>query len=149
MAATVVDRVSGKEQAVRATWVIAADGAQSPIRSMLGISMSGPGALAHRMGIYFRADLHEVGRNRPALLYLLFPPERAGVLAAVNLADLWLYMAPFRPEQGERVEDFNQTRCVQVVRPAVGDERPDVVLLSVLPWTTVAESWASPTTRPR
>ncbi len=135
VAATVVDRVSGKEKAVRAAWVIAADGANSPIRSMLGIGMSGPGALAHRMGIYFRADLREVGRTRPALLYLLFPPEGAGVLAAVNLADLWLYMAPFRPDQGERVEDFSQARCVQVVRSAVGDERLEVEVLSVLPWT--------------
>ena len=32
----------------------------------------------------------------------------------MNLADLWLYMAPFRPDQGARVEDFDETRCVQL-----------------------------------
>jgi putative polyketide hydroxylase len=138
LTASVVDRVSGQEKAVRATWVIAADGANSPIRSMLGIGMIGPGALAHRMGIYFRAELREVGRNRPSLLYMLFPPKGAGVLAAVNLADLWLYMALFRPDQGERVEDFNQARCVQVVRSAVGDEHLEVEILSALPWTAAA-----------
>ena len=62
--ATVVDRASGRGTAVRAEWVIAADGAESPIRSMLGIRMIGPGALFHRMGIYFRADLRDVGRDR-------------------------------------------------------------------------------------
>lgn len=135
--ATVVDRESKRQRLVRASWMIAADGAQSRIRSMLGIRMLGPGALFHRMGIYFRADLSEVGRHRPALLYLLTPPEGAGVMAAVNLADLWLYMAPFRPDQ-ERIEDFSDARCVELVRSAVGDQDLEVQVLSALPWTASA-----------
>jgi putative polyketide hydroxylase len=136
--ATVVDRRSGEEASVRAAWVIAADGAQSPVRSMLGIGMMGPGALGHRMGIYFRADLREVGTSRPAFLYILAPPEGAGVMAAVNLADLWLYMAPFRPAEGERVEDFSETRCIELVRSAVGIQDLEVEVLSALPWAASA-----------
>jgi putative polyketide hydroxylase len=136
--ATVVDRLNGRETKVRAAWMIAADGAQSPTRGMLGIRMVGPTALTHRMGIYFRADLREVGRNRPALLYLLSPPEGPGVMAAVNLAGLWLYMAPFRPDQGERIEDFSEARCIQLVRSAVGAESLDVEVLSALPWAAAA-----------
>ena len=136
--AIVVDRLNGRETEVRAAWMIAADGAQSPTRAMLGVRMVGPTALAHRMGIYFRADLREVGRNRPALLYLLSPPEGPGVMAAVNLADLWLYMAPFRPDQGERVENFSEARCIQLVRSAVGAESLDVEVLSALPWAAAA-----------
>jgi hypothetical protein len=60
------------------------------------------------------------------------------VIAAVNLADLWLYMAPFRPEQGERVEDFSHDRCVQLVRGAVGVEDLEVEVLSALPWAAAA-----------
>ena len=135
--ATVVDRESGDERTVRASWLIAADGAQSPIRSMLGIRLLGPGAVFHRMGIYFRANLEQVGRDRPALLYLLSPPEGDGVMAAVNLADLWLYMAPFRPDQ-ERVEDFDNARCVGLVRSAVGDQALDVSVISALPWAASA-----------
>jgi putative polyketide hydroxylase len=138
VAATVVDSTSGRGTAVCAEWVIAADGAQSPIRSMLGIRMIGPGALGHRMGIYFRADLRDVGRDRPALLYMLSPPEGPGVMAAVNLADLWLYMAPFRPDQGERLEDFTTERCIRLVRSAVGAEELQVEVLSALPWTLSA-----------
>lgn len=137
VSATVVDRESGRERVLRAAWLIAADGAQSQIRSMLGIGMPGPGALLHRMGIYFRADLAVVGHDRPALLYLLSPPEGAGVMAPVNLADLWLYMAPFHPDQ-ERIEDFNDARCIQLVRSAVGDPGLDVQVLSALPWTASA-----------
>jgi putative polyketide hydroxylase len=132
--ATVVEAAAGEQTRVRADWVVAADGAQSQIRSRLNIGMRGPGALFHRMGIYFRADLREVGRDRPALLYLLSPPEGPGVMAAVNLADLWLYMAPFSPEQGDRIEDFTTERCVQLVRSAIGTHTLEVEILSALPW---------------
>jgi putative polyketide hydroxylase len=136
--ATIIDRASGEETVVRADWLIAADGAQSSVRSILDIHMIGPGPLFHRMGIYFRANLQEIGANRPALLYLVTPPEGSGVLAPVNLTDLWLYMAPYHPEDGDRVEDFDETRCVQLVRGAVGIDDLAVEVLSVLPWSGAA-----------
>lgn len=136
--ATIVGRESGEKRLVRATWLIAADGAQSAIRSMLGIGMRGSRDLFHRIGIYFRADLRQVGQVRPALIYFLSPPEGAGAMAAVNLADLWLYMAPFHPDQGEQVKDFDQTRCIQLVRSAVGDPNLGVEVLSALPWAASA-----------
>lgn len=136
--AVITDRASGRETTVRACYLIAADGAQSPVRSQLGIGMAGPGVLAHRAGIYFRADLAEVGASRPALLYLVGPPGAAGVMAPVNLADLWLFMVPYRPEHGEDIGDFTQERCVQLVRSACGMADLEVELLSVLPWQMAA-----------
>jgi len=136
--ATVVDRAGGEETMVRAGYLVAADGARSAVRSMLGIRMDLPSTSPHRMGIYFRADLHEIGASRPALLYFVSPPEGAGVIAAVNLADRWLYMAPFRPQQGERAEDFDTVRCVQLVRSAVGIEDLSVEVIAALPWALAA-----------
>jgi 2-polyprenyl-6-methoxyphenol hydroxylase-like FAD-dependent oxidoreductase len=136
--ATVVDRVSGDEMIVRTEWVIAADGAHSTIRSLLGISLVGPGPLFHRMGIYFRADLREVGASRPALVYVVSPPEGSGVFGPVNLADLWVYMAPYHPDRGDWPEDFTDKRCVQLVRGAVGIQDLDVDVLSALPWSGAA-----------
>lgn len=136
--ANVLDRASGEESHIRADWLVAADGAQSPVRSLLDIGMKGPGTLAHRMGIYFRADLRKVGEDRPALLYMLSPPEGPGVMAAVNLDDLWLYMAPFKPAEGERVEDFTTERCIQLVRSAIGSQDLEVQIISALPWAAAA-----------
>jgi putative polyketide hydroxylase len=137
--AVIADGVTGREMMVRAVYVIAADGAQSPVRSMLGIGMAGPGVLAHRMGIYFRADLARAVAGRPALMYWVGPAEApAGVLAAVNLADLWLYMVPFRPEDGERAADFTQDRCIRLVRAATGVNDLEVEILSALPWQMAA-----------
>lgn len=136
--ATVMDRARGRETIVHADWVIAADGAQSPVRAGLGIAMVGPGPLAHRMGIYFRADLAEVGSSRPALMYFVGAPDTGGVIAAVNLSDLWLFMVPFRPEQGQTPEDFTDARCVELVRAATGVPDLEVEVLSALPWAMAA-----------
>lgn len=136
--ATVVDRAGAEETMVRARYLVAADGARSAVRSMLGIRMDLPSTSPHRMGIYFRADLREIGTSRPALLYFVSPPEGVGVFGAVNLADLWLYMAPFRPQQGERAEDFDTARCVQLVRSAVGIDDLEVEVIAALPWALAA-----------
>lgn len=133
--ARVLDRTSGEETTIRADYVIAADGAQSTIRSILRIGMLGKGSLFHRVGIYFRADLREVATRRPGLLYIVTPPEGPGVLAPVNLADLWLYMAPYQPNGGKGVEEFSDNRCIQLVRSAVGVEDLQVEVLSALPWS--------------
>jgi putative polyketide hydroxylase len=136
--AAITDCASGRETTVRACYLIAADGASSPVRSRLGIGLAGPGVLAHRVGIYFRADLAEVGASRPALLYLVGPPGAAGVMAPVNLADLWLFMVPFWPGHGQDMGDFTDVRCVQLVRAACGMPDLEVEVLSVLPWQMAA-----------
>jgi putative polyketide hydroxylase len=71
---TIRNRSTGDEWTVRADWVIAADGAQSTVRSLLGIDMIGPGALFHRMAIYFRANLREVVGSRAAWMYFVAAP---------------------------------------------------------------------------
>jgi 2-polyprenyl-6-methoxyphenol hydroxylase-like FAD-dependent oxidoreductase len=136
--ATVVEVASGAETSIRARFVIAADGARSPVRALLGVELVGPGTLTRLMGIYFRADLTEVGATRPALLYLIQNPSAPGVIAAVNLADRWLYMAPIRSDQGERVEDFSEERCVQLVRAATGVADLDAQILAAQPWEMAA-----------
>jgi len=47
-------------------------------------------------------------------------------------------MAPFRPAEGERVEDFSETRCIELVRSAVGIQDLEVEVLSALPWAASA-----------
>ena len=64
--ATVVDR--GGEASVRARYLIAADGAQSPIRRMLGVPMIGREAVYDSVNILLEADLTRWTAHRPAAL---------------------------------------------------------------------------------
>jgi len=116
--ATVIDRACGREMTGQAAWVIAADGSRSPVRSMLNIGMVGPGPLAHLIGIYLRADPGRSRREPPGSPVLVGPSDAVAVMAAVRLADLWLCMVPFRPENGERPEDFTEDRCARLTAHA-------------------------------
>lgn len=136
--ATITEQNTGRKTSVRARFVVAADGASSPMRERLGIGMVGPGVLAHMVGIYFRADLADVGRRRPALLYLIERPEARGTMAAVDLRERWMFMKSFRADRDERLEDFTAARCIELVRKAVGIDDLPVEILSVLPWQIAA-----------
>ncbi|WP_371675006.1 FAD-dependent monooxygenase [Streptomyces sp. NBC_01276] len=68
--ATLVDhRHGGARSRVRARYVLAADGADSPVRRRLGIGTTGPGALGAFTTVVFDADLGRWCADRPAGVY--------------------------------------------------------------------------------
>jgi putative polyketide hydroxylase len=132
--AQIKERTTGKEQTIRADYLVAADGAHSTIRQRLQIPTTGRGILAHEINIYFRADLQALTRDRPFIVCYVKNPTAPGVLLSVNNTDRWLFNAPYNPEQGETPADFTPERCQELVRLAVGlpDLAPEI--LGILPW---------------
>ena len=78
MTATLRDLDSGEERAVRARYVVAADGNRSPMRERLGIAMRGYGQLSRSITIYFRADCAELLRDRNQGVLYVHNPELRG-----------------------------------------------------------------------
>ena len=134
VSASVKENTTGAQYTIRATYLIAADGASSRIRHLLGISMRGTEALSYHANIYFRADLRELVRERWFSMCFVQNPEARGVLAPVNNSDLWQFHAQYHPEKGSTFEDFTPAYCVELVRKGVGLSQLDVEILSVLPW---------------
>ncbi|MHB8590257.1 MAG: FAD-dependent monooxygenase [Candidatus Dormibacteraceae bacterium] len=137
--ATVHERTSGEETTIRAAYLIAADGADSPIRASLGARMIGSGVLAHRMSIYFQADLTDVVADRPALLYFISNAEARGIFAGVNMRDRWVFVTEFDLEQ-EPAERYTEERCIELVRKASGLDNLAVKIISALPWKVSAQA---------
>jgi len=121
---------SGVERVVRAGYLVACDGARSPVRERLGIACGGPGVFGHRASILFEADLtrYVQGRNLKICLIARYPG--AGLLP--RHAGRWQLTMPRDPDGGE--EQFSAKRCVELVREAVGVPGLDVVFRSVEPW---------------
>ncbi len=144
--ATLLDRASGASggrRTVRAQYLVAADGAHSPVRAALGVPMAGlgpvsRGQLGHFVNVYFRADLSELVRGREFILCFVERPGAEGLLLAVNNRDRWLFNVAYDPERGETPDAFTPAWCVERIRAAIGLPDLAVEVLSVLPWEGAA-----------
>ncbi|GHI04083.1 2-polyprenyl-6-methoxyphenol hydroxylase [Streptomyces cellostaticus] len=67
--ASLVDHRRGDRTRVRARYVLAADGANSTVRQLLGIGTTGPGAMGDFTTVVFDADLNRWCARQPAGVY--------------------------------------------------------------------------------
>jgi putative polyketide hydroxylase len=133
--AVVRDRESGTERTVRADYLIAADGPRSPVRERLGIPMTGPGDLFHNVSITFRAKgLADAVGDRRFIVCYLTTPASPGALLPVDNAQDWVFHAPWRPDDGETLEDFTDERCADLIRTATGVQNLEVEITGKAPW---------------
>jgi putative polyketide hydroxylase len=87
--AVVTDVETGAIEQLRASYLIAADGAHSAVREQLGIEMAGPDALADYERVEFRGPLWDlVGEHRYGL-YVISRTDAAGVLTPRGPGDRW------------------------------------------------------------
>lgn len=129
----VLRHADGSDEPVSARYLVAADGAASPVRQALGIEMVGEPDLGRLLNIYFRGDLRPWIDDRPGPLYWIVNPDAPGVFIALNGTDRWLFNTPL-PDDG----DTSAEACAALVRRAVGVDRFDVTVESALPWTAAS-----------
>jgi 2-polyprenyl-6-methoxyphenol hydroxylase-like FAD-dependent oxidoreductase len=119
---------------VAAQYLVAADGAKSPVRQALGMGNSSMGALASWVSILFNSDLTQFTRGHGFRMCEITNPLAPGGLVPVDGSREWIYHMRIDPAAGQRVADFTPERCRELIRQAVG--RPDlaVEIVSVQPW---------------
>jgi putative polyketide hydroxylase len=133
--ARITDRESGRTTTVRSDYLIAADGPRSPVRGRLGIGMTGPGDLFHNVSITFRAKrLADVVGDRRFIVCYLTNPDSPGALLPVDNTENWVFHAPWKPDDGETLEDFGDERCARLIRTAVGVPDLEVEITGKAPW---------------
>ncbi|MEU6413380.1 FAD-dependent monooxygenase [Microbispora sp. NPDC046933] len=130
-----VTAILGDGETVRADYLVAADGARSDVRGLLGVGTSGPGGLGSpKMNILFRADLRPYTRGRFFATCTITTPDAPGLLVTVDGEKEWAFHIDYDPEAGQSPEDFTPERCGELIRAAVGDPGLGVEVLSALPW---------------
>jgi putative polyketide hydroxylase len=107
-------------------YVVAADGARSPIRERLGVARSGIGHLADNLDVYFRADLAELIKGREFNLCSIENPAASGAFVSINGTDRWL----FSTTDGARDLDG----WASTLRTVIGAGEIPVEIISILPW---------------
>jgi len=114
------------------SWLVASDGAGSPLRHWLQIPTSGPGDLGHFLNVEFFADYGRHLHSRPALMYPTLWREGMETFVAVNGRDHWLMHHFLQPT--ERESDFPMERLEAIIREASGLPEIPVEVRGVSPW---------------
>lgn len=121
--ATIRERESGDTRAVRARFLVAADGGHSGIRQQAGIGQHGK-SLWSAVSIIFEADLMELFHKRHAVMCFIANDNIANAAlvpypGAAGRPDLYRLDVPYDPEE-ETLADYPESRCLSLIRAAVG-----------------------------
>jgi 2-polyprenyl-6-methoxyphenol hydroxylase-like FAD-dependent oxidoreductase len=137
-------RDTGETEAVRAQYMVACDGARSPVRESLGIELHGQGAFSNSITIYFRAPLAGLLRGRnlsvilvsnPALrgFFRIEKPYESGFLVVNTTGD------PAQPNT-DLWAGLTTERCEEFVRVALGDLSIPIVIDDIMKWQARADT---------
>jgi 2-polyprenyl-6-methoxyphenol hydroxylase-like FAD-dependent oxidoreductase len=144
--ATIRPRNGGPERTVRAQYVLAADGAHSPVRERLGIRSLGHGSFSDSITIYFRADVRPLLGERNLSVVYVFNPRLVGFFRFSIDGDAgFLVVNATFDEEGNRSvaigEDTSEDTCIRYVREALGAPDLAVQIENVQRWAATAD-WA-------
>jgi putative polyketide hydroxylase len=113
--------MAGEHVSLRASYVVAADGAHGRTRDALGISRSGPGTFGHRLSILVDADLGTRMAERQSAVYWLRQPRPGSLFVAVDNKNRWLLSVPYDPDI-EPKDSWTEPRCLELARGGIGDD---------------------------
>jgi 2-polyprenyl-6-methoxyphenol hydroxylase-like FAD-dependent oxidoreductase len=146
---SVIRRHGGPEEVVTSDYLVAADGARSPIREQLGIPMTGHGSFADCVTIYFKADVNHLMGDRNLSVVYVNHPELSGFFRFSFTGDSG-FLAVFstlEPDGARNThvgEGISEERCVELVHTALGSEPGlPVEIESVQRWSALAATAAS------
>lgn len=143
---TVKDLANGEQRDLHAKYLIAADGAHSRVRDLLGIGYDGRGVFSNSLTIYFRADLSPwikdnawsiIYVNNPALggFFRMNRAANAGFLAINTVGD-----PKADPQAACNVAtDLSEARLIELIRQGVGVSDLDVKIDGHTRWRATAD----------
>ena len=129
-------------------YLVAADGAHSPVREPLGIEMEGRGSFADCVTIYFRADMRDLIGDRNLSVVYVNQPELLGFFrfSITGDAGFLAVFSTINPDGTKNTavgETMDTARATELVRKALGRADIPVEIDNVQRWSAAA-AHASP-----
>jgi len=134
----ITDTTSGGSYEIRSRYLIAADGAGSPVRKWLGIAQDGPDALQSFVMIHFAANLRPLVGARPGVLYWVTDPDCSGIFVAHDIDREWVFMYAWDPAR-EPAASFDDERCRTLVRRAMARDDVPLEIRTISTWVMTCQ----------
>ncbi len=128
----------GAVSSIDARYVVAADGAHSPVRTAVGISMHGPDHLFELIAVEFRAPLWQLVGDHAYLLYAVTTPDAPGVALPSGTDDRWRYGFEWSP-QTETLADYPDERIGRLITRSAGVASLPLEIDRVAPFSFAAQ----------
>ena len=129
---------AGKLFSVGARYLVAADGAHSPVRGMLGIEMLEREGAYGGVQVLFRAPLRQLLGDVRYALYWVTTPAAPGLFLPAGPADRWVYGAGATPGC-DRSTELDPTRLAQAIRHGAGVDDLDPRIERIGPFHSPGE----------
>ena len=145
VAVVVRDVDSDSTQTLYARYLVAADGAHSAVRELLGIAVDGRGAFSNSITIYFTADLSaQMGGKALSVIYINNPVFggffrlakdcQSGFLAVNTVGD-----PDSDPDVANVARDTSESRLIELVRAGAGVPDLEVRIDGVARWRATTD----------
>ncbi|MCB0547206.1 MAG: FAD-dependent monooxygenase [Phaeodactylibacter sp.] len=138
MESKILDRRGNNTFTISSKYVICADGAGSPSRKALGITMAGDEKLDDFISVYFESNLRDFVK-RPAKLYWILNPEAPGTIIAHHIEKRWVYHFPIYTPH-EKKEQFTKEMLKRRLLMALGEENIPLDIKSISFWRMACQA---------
>ncbi len=141
--AVIRDRDTGKTETVRARYMVAADGARSPLRDRLGIRMLGHGTFSNSITIYFRGNVGPLLRGRNLSVIYITNPMLRGFFRLEKPFDRGFLVVNAVGDPNRPITDVSagltDEKCIEYIRCAIGTDEIPIEIENVMHWNARAD----------
>lgn len=136
---TSVVTTDGIERSITSRWLLACDGASSPVRRSLGIEPIGPHNIQTFLMVHLAANFRHLVSNNPGVLFWVCDPRSAGTFVAHDIDNESVFMHPLAADADGDAATYSVDHCTQLVRNAIADVGVDFEVLSISTWVMTAQ----------
>lgn len=135
----ILNRETNKKETLCSQYLIAADGANSPLRTLFNIEMDGRDNLGEFCNIYCEMDLDKYVANRPSAGFMFTRPDIQGtfILSKKGLRR-WLIGVRIDSNPNLSKDSFTDEFCIDYVKTVINDPTVQIRLINKAFWTMAA-----------